>query len=61
MAASIDRPSTERHPTMSKDQKHGNKEARKPKGSGKKAAPAAAATTLMANSLPLGRMPKAKS
>lgn len=47
---------------MAKEQKRGNKEARKPKGDKKKPAPTTATvTSLMANSAPMGRMPKAKS
>lgn len=47
---------------MAKEQKRGNKEARKPKGDKKKpAAAGATVTSLMTNGVPLGRMPKAKS
>ena len=46
---------------MSKDQKRGNKEARKQKGDKKKPVVAASVSSLMANATPTGRMPKAKS
>ncbi len=46
---------------MAKEQKRGNKEARKPKGTKKKPAVTAGASSLLANSASLGRSPKAKS
>lgn len=49
---------------MAKEQKRGNKEARKPKGGGKKPTTATATATvnsLMANATRDGRMTKAKS
>ncbi|MBS1167492.1 MAG: hypothetical protein H6R00_3517 [Proteobacteria bacterium] len=46
---------------MVKEQKRGNKEVRKQKGDKKKPAVAASVSSLMAGSLPLGRLPKAKS
>lgn len=50
-----------RMPTMVKEQKRGNKEVRKQKGDRKKPAVTASVSSLMAGSLPLGRLPKAKS
>lgn len=46
---------------MAKEQKRGNKEARKPKGDKKKPAVTASVSSLMASSGPVGRLPKAKS
>lgn len=46
---------------MGKEQKRGNKEVRKQKGDRKKPAVAASMSSPMASSLPLGRLPKAKS
>ncbi len=46
---------------MSKEQKRGNKEARKQKGDKKKPAVAASVSSLMAGTTPSGRLPKAKS
>jgi hypothetical protein len=46
---------------MAKEQKRGNKEARKPKGNKKTPAAPASASSLMTNGLSLARMPKAKA
>ena len=52
---------TGKDPTMAKEQKRGNKEARKPKGNKKTPAVPASASSLMTNGVSLARMPKAKA